>query len=103
MQLPSELQRWADVLLFTTTVDSEGIWRPQRSLCARVAPGESWTGRGSERVYASCGPPRNTYCDPYFVLPEGPHKVTMTAWWPGLDATMSASAPVELSCAEPSR
>jgi hypothetical protein len=98
LRLPAELRRWSDVLLYTTTVDGESIWRPQRHLCSRVAPGESWTGRGSELVFASCGTVGETRCRPSYDLANGEHEVEMTAWWPGVDASVSARANVELTC-----
>ncbi len=98
LELPRELERWSDVLLVTTTIDRGEIWRPQRSLCSRVAPGESWTGRGTELVFAACPGSDERRCTPSWGLVEGEHQVEMTAWFPGIDVSISATASVVLAC-----
>jgi len=99
MRLPDELARWRDVLLYTTTVDG-AIWRPRRHLCAPVAPGDSWVGRGLDVLFTDCGASTERICKPYFGLSEGAHDVVMTAWWPGVEASVSAAARVELACGD---
>jgi len=101
LELPAELSWWNDVLLFTTNVDGE-VWRPRTSVCSEIAPGESWMGRGADLVFASCTDSLPRSSRPSFELSEGRHDVVMTAWWPGVDVSISASTQVELSCSNPS-
>lgn len=100
LRLPPRLERWREVLLYTVTVDGREIWKPSTSLCRDIPPGHSWEGRTRELVYAACGPD-----DEYgrisrarSNLEPGTHDVLMTAWWPGVETTVSAAATVQLTC-----
>lgn len=95
LRLGGDLNQWRDVLLFSTSVDGE-LWRPRSSVCSQVAPGESWTGRGTDRVFADCTPD-HPYGGPDFKLEQGRREVTVTAWWPGV-ASISGTTEVVLSC-----
>ncbi len=96
LQLGGSLGNWRDILLFSTTVDGE-LWHPRRSVCSRVAPGESWTGRATDLLFAACG--TNETRPPRIRLEEGEHDVTITAWWPG-SGSISAGARVMLRCSQ---
>lgn len=103
LQLPAALQRWHDVLLYTVTVDGRELWRPSASLCSYVAPGRSWQGHARELLYAACAATNDDDAArragrARYNLEPGAHEIVMTAWWPGVDAAISASATVDLSC-----
>jgi hypothetical protein len=105
IELPTRLQRWQDVLLFSVVVDGEQIWRPQASLCADVPPGYSWKGRSRELLFSDCSAPdrdnQRLWAQPHDGLDPGLHRVEMSAWWPGIEARASAATVVELSCGAP--
>jgi uncharacterized protein (TIGR03382 family) len=87
---------WRDVLMFETLVDGQS-WRPSAAINGSVAPGTSWQGRGTDRVYATCSSP-----DPNASpgLAVGPHEVTMRATLPGTTTPVTAtSVAVALTCA----
>jgi len=100
--LGPELDPWADMLLFTTTVDGE-VWRPNEggawSALAHHPPGASWTGRGTDLVYAMCDDQQaiGTIDEPG--VGAGTHTVTMSAELPGQDVSYStAEASFSLDC-----
>jgi len=95
LKLPRETAPWLSALLVSTRVDAGYLWRPQQSPCKPVAPGTSWTGRGTELLYARCDPePR----DPAGALPPGRHLVRMIAWLPGTEVRIEARGDVVLEC-----
>ena len=71
------------------------------SACTRWSPGESWTGRGTDLLFADCTP-EHPYGGPSFNLEEGRREVTVTAWWPGAPS-ISATTHVDLFCTAASR
>lgn len=87
---------WRDVLVFETWVDGQP-WSPSDFLPLPPPPGESWLGRGVDRVYATCAP--GDVVDPG--LSEGKHKVVIRARIPGGDVVL-ASPPidVQLTCSD---
>ena len=44
---------WRDVLLYSTVVDS-GPWNVASSINQLLPPGESWIGRGKDRIFERC-------------------------------------------------
>jgi hypothetical protein len=100
LRLPPRLERWREVLLYTVRVDGREIWKPSTSVCRDIPPGHSWEGRTRELVYAACGPDdeHGRISRARFNLEPGAHDVVMTAWWPGVEASVSAATTVELTC-----
>jgi MYXO-CTERM domain-containing protein len=98
VSLPAATQPWRDVLLYETLVDGTS-WRPERSIRQSLPAGESWFGRGADRVYKTCSTPDQLGS---FGLAEGPHEVAMQATLAGTSLALSAAAlTVELGCAPP--
>lgn len=97
LELPDELARWRDALLYVTRVDGE-IYRPASTYCGQTAPGRSWTGMARELLFADCEAQSRVWGRPEGVLPEGVHLVEMTAWLPGTEQTFEARRDVRLSC-----
>ena len=88
---------WQEVLVFETLVD--GVpWRPSAFLPLPPQPGESWRGRGADRVFTVCTddtPDGFTESG----LSPGVHTVSMRALLPGSEASISsASVSVVVSC-----
>jgi hypothetical protein len=67
-----EAEAWWDALLFETLVDG----MPFSPDVIEPAPGESWVGRGWDRLFALCGPEMRG-APPG--LPEGTHRVRLRA------------------------
>ncbi len=83
---------------YTTLVDGE-VWAPQTSLCTLVPPGESWVGRGRDRLVLACD---STLVEEAYRLESGSHTVTMEARLPGTDIVFTTETQtVELTCPEP--
>ena len=91
--LDPEAGPWRDVLLYETWVDG-ARWQPWRSLGTRPAPGASWTGRGTDRLYATCAPDPLVDDD----LPGGAHAVVLRATVPGTTIALEAGTSVDLIC-----
>ena len=97
LRLPETLDRWENVLLYSTTIAGGTSWRPQGSACSPVPPGTSWTGRGTERLYVQCD--RAAYaCAPSVALAPGRHEAQVRAWLPGTDHHVTAETTVDLTC-----
>jgi len=85
------------LLLFTTTVDGKA-WAPRTDLCEANRPGESWVGRGQDRLVAVCD---DSFVEDFMLAP-GSHTVSMSARLPGTDIIFtSEKVTVELTCPEP--
>ena len=98
LALPAATVPWRDVLLYETLVDGRS-WQPIRSLRQSLPAGESWSGRGTDRVYATCGIPDG---DGFTGVAEGTHEVTMQATLAGTSLVLSADPlAVELACTPP--
>lgn len=94
----AEADPWHDVLHYETFVDGRP-WSPQSSLNGLVAPGTSWRGRGTDRIYRVCSTDDDTLGEG---LAEGTHVIAMHAKLPGTTSTMTATeVTVELSCSDP--
>jgi hypothetical protein len=90
--LPAELAPVASTLLYTTLVD--GIeWRPSASFCTSIAPGDSWQGRGKERLFAVCDSPMPVDTG---LAPNVEHTVSVRVQAPGSRVVLS-SAPVAVT------
>ncbi len=99
LTLPAELEPMRNGLLYTVHVDGDRIWRPSVNTCRDTAVGSSWTGKGTERLFANCMPADHwSHYSLDDSLAEGTHTVVMTAWWPGSAETISAAAEFELRC-----
>lgn len=96
LELAPAADRFKQALLFSTLSAGEP-WRPTSSLCGRLAPGESWTGPGRERIFARCSPGRGN-AEPAFGTEPGAHEVEMIAWLPGTSIEFRARATIELTC-----
>jgi len=97
MTLAAAVGPWKDVLVFETRVDGE-LWAPSGFLPLAPPEGESWLGRGVDRVYATCEAGEGVV-DPS--LSPGAHLVEMRARIPGTDIVLTSSeVEVLLSCAE---
>lgn len=86
---------WRELLLFRSVVD--GLpWRPTPSLGAWLpAPGESWVGRGQDRMFSQCRAREPNVADRG--LPLGDHRASMSATLPGTEVeveTTVVSAPL---------
>ncbi len=83
MKLPAAWAVFRKVLFFQTRVNGTR-WRAASSLCSRPLPGESWMGRGHDRVFTNCAP----------LLPglvrTGLHSVVMEAALPGTSVRIRA-------------
>ncbi len=98
LELPPDTTRFAGSLLFSTIVDGRP-WRPTKSLCERLAPGESWVGHARERVFLPCPrDPGDRHAEPAFGTGPGAHTVEMIAWLPGTPIAFRATNTVELGC-----
>ena len=53
VSLSAEAEPWIHLLHFETIADDAG-WRPQQSIIAPLAPGNSWRGRGADLLYSTC-------------------------------------------------
>lgn len=83
---------------YTTFVDGR-MWAPQIDLCALVRPGESWIGRGVDRVVGVCD---STFIEQQYRLLPGPHTVSMEARLPGTDIVFTTETiTIDLTCPEP--
>lgn len=98
LALPAATAPWRDVLLYETLVDGRS-WQPTRSIRQSLPAGESWSGRGTDRVYATCGIPDG---GGFTGVEEGAHEVTMQATLAGTSLTLRADPlAVELACTPP--
>lgn len=94
----AEADPWHDVLHYQTFVDGRP-WSPQSNLNSLVAPGTSWRGRGTDRIYTICSTDDGTLGEG---LGEGTHVIAMHAKLPGTTSTLTATeVTVELSCSDP--
>ena len=83
-----------------TLVDGEP-WHARSSLPLRPAPGASWTGRGTDRIYTVCTPADSTHVASHN-LAEGDHEVSMRASLPGTSLDLvSDVVPASLRCVLP--
>jgi uncharacterized protein (TIGR03382 family) len=95
LTLSASASPWKDALVYTTWVDGEQ-WSASADLQASPAYGESWVGRGRDRVYAACTAPQEASPG----VPEGQHSVELRAALPGTDLDLrSTSVMVTLKCA----
>lgn len=100
LALSAEALPWRDALVFETYVDGQR-WKPQRYTNRRVPAGESWSGRGRDRVYGVC--PSTSFFDQRGVPLDVPHTVVMRATLPGTAVALeTAPVTVMLSCTPPS-
>jgi hypothetical protein len=76
LDLFAEAKPWADALVFVTLVDGQP-WFPSTGLGFGHAYGESWVGRGRDRLYASCEPKEHD--DKDRGLEPGLHEVRIKA------------------------
>ncbi|MFU8805041.1 MAG: hypothetical protein ACNA8W_14605 [Bradymonadaceae bacterium] len=102
LAIPAELEPWRDALIFETLVDGNP-WRVTPfdasiySLTA-IPPGETWQGRGKDRIYAVC---ETSDGIPQEMGQEGTFTVSMRAWIPGRTAVLvSNEVEIELRCEE---
>ncbi|HHO49657.1 MAG TPA: hypothetical protein ENK18_02015 [Deltaproteobacteria bacterium] len=87
----SEAAPWRELFVYNTLVD-EQPWSPRTSLCTQPVTGGSWTGRGQDRVFATCG--WST------ALRPGAHTVRFEAHLPGQGPIYTDTATVPLHCSE---
>lgn len=99
LELTPEAKIWEDGLLYWTEVNGE-LWAPTNSF--EFSPGESWLGKGVDRVVMKCDP---KWVDSNTGTPrlyEGPQTVVMKAWSPGMSEILETEPfIVQLSCEEP--
>jgi hypothetical protein len=89
---------WTDVLVYETLVDGK-LWRPSGFLPALPPEGESWLGRGVDRVFATCEVNPDVVEDG---VAEGLHEVQMRARIPASGITLTtAKVEVLLTCLDP--
>lgn len=94
VELDAAVVPWRDALMFETLVDGE-LWSPSAFLPQPPQPGESWRGRGVDRVYAMCA--AGDVVDEG--LSEGTHEVVIRARIPATGVVLaSTKVTVELSC-----
>jgi len=106
IQLPDDLKRWSNALLYTVRVDDKEIWRPDKDLCNPTPPGASSVGLGQELLFSWCdwwpedvsGGLRSDSGSPSSLLPPGRHSIEFTAWLPGTPEQIVGRAEVELRC-----
>lgn len=90
---------WRDVLHFETRADGQ-IWFGRSSSLQSIAPGESWVGRGFDRLYTACS--EDPFNDVGWELSEGTHQVEMRATLPGTSlALATGTRAVTLVCPPP--
>ena len=95
--LPPAAQRWADQLMYRTTIGDGDRWLSQTSMCSFPAPGRSVEGLGRERIVAVCEEP--TEPPLARVLKPGRHELTMEAYLPGTDVVLRTPVEsMELRC-----
>jgi hypothetical protein len=88
----AEAEPWKDALEYQTTVDGS-IYRPLSTIGRAPVWGESWAGRGKERIAVSCEGPREG------LVLEGTHVVRISARTPGEGRFVESDAiTVELRC-----
>ncbi|TNE45282.1 MAG: hypothetical protein EP343_27085 [Deltaproteobacteria bacterium] len=85
MKLPKALAVFRNVFFFETRVDG-AKWSASSSVCSKPLPGESWVGRGHDRVFTDC-----SLLHPGRVRP-GVHSVVMEAILPGTSIRIRAVA-----------
>ena len=94
VELVEAARPWADLLMFETWVDDRR-WSPRDDSCAHYPPGQSWRGRGRDRVYTLCGGSM------YFGRDPGEHSVVMRASLALTDVSLSTDPEaIHLSCDE---
>lgn len=90
LDLHEGAQPWDDVLFFETFVDDEP-WHRSSSSCEYPSPGESWIGRGRDKVYLLCDGGDE----------ERSVTIEMRAYIPGADVELATpAAEVTLRCGE---
>lgn len=95
LTLDTLTEPWRHVLHYTTYVDDQ-VWARSSNILASTAPGASWVGRGSDRLYSVCSTDDTGVGDG---LSEGPHDVRIEATLPGTSiALVSSTITVELDC-----
>lgn len=95
VELSPDAAPWRELLLFRTTVDGSP-WRPTNSLGLGLPPpGQSWVGRGQDRVFSQCHAEEPNVADRG--VPLGEHRLRMVATLPGTEVdveTQSVGAPL---------
>ncbi len=88
---------WKDALVFETRVDG-APWKPSGFLPVSPPEGESWIGRGVDRVFATCESNEDVVVDG---LAEGTHVVEIRARLPASKIVLaSTKVEVLLTCLE---
>lgn len=87
------IDQWRDALLYFTIIDGEIVWRPRKSVCSKMPPGQSWVGPTRELLYWCCEGSGGAYAK----LSKGKHSVRMIAWLPGV-WQVAATTEVTLGC-----
>lgn len=94
LQLAEEAKPWASVLHFETLVDGKP-WHGTDSINSVNEPGASWRGRGTDLLYAICGPDKGAFPG----VGQGSHQVVLRATLPGTPLSLSTPpAAVTLTC-----
>ncbi len=82
-----------DDYFFKTYVDGRQ-WNTSSDSCTRVPPGESWVGRGTDRIMALC-----VEDEGFGGLSTGPHTVRMEAYLPNTEIIhKSNTIDIDLDC-----
>lgn len=96
LALSADAMPWRDLLVYTTSLDG-APWSPSGAINFQHAPGGSWTGRGTDRVYRVC----DNSMDPSTSLgaDAGAHAVLLRATLPNTPLDLAATpASFTLSC-----
>jgi hypothetical protein len=98
LELAPAAAAWEPLLLYETLVD--GLpWAASRDAGVTIAPGESWEGRGADRLYAACPPGGGGYPGIAYGLEPGTHSVQMRAQILGTDRWIeSDTIEIDLRC-----
>ncbi len=89
VELADGASPWEGILQFETHITDDGgdteIWSPSTELAREHAPGASWMGRTSERLYTHCG----DYSGVVDGLDPGNYEVFLSAELPGEDISLT--------------
>lgn len=92
VQHTAQAAPWRELFVYRTLVD-EQPWSPRTSLCVPPVAGGSWTGRGQDRMFATC--------DWSTALRPEAHTVRFEAHLPGQEPIQTSNAAVPFRCDEP--
>ncbi|MFU8805307.1 MAG: hypothetical protein ACNA8W_15955 [Bradymonadaceae bacterium] len=96
LELSDEALPWHEALIYETYVDGQR-WQPTAYLGELVIAGQSWQGRGRDRIYTICDPRWSRV----YQAAEGTRTVEMRAWHPGRTALLATSTiTIDLTCPE---